>query len=35
VQKYTFYLNLKVLLFIFLKFELTFVLASGIFTAFY
>jgi DNA replication and repair protein RecF len=35
VQKYTFYLNLKVLLFIFLKFELTFVLASGIYTTFY
>jgi DNA replication and repair protein RecF len=35
VQKYTFYLNLKVLLFIFLKFELTFVLKSEIFTTFY
>lgn len=35
MQKYTFYLNLKVLLFIFLKFELTFVLASVIFASFY
>jgi DNA replication and repair protein RecF len=35
VQKYTFYLNLKVLLFIFLKIELTFVLESIIFDAFY
>ena len=35
MQKYTFYLNLKVLLFIFLKIELTFVLASGIYTTFY
>lgn len=35
MQKYTFYLNLKVLLFIFLKFELTFVLESVIFTTFY
>jgi len=35
VQKYTFYLNLKVLLFIFLKFELTFVLESEIFSTFY
>lgn len=35
MQKYTFYLNLKVLLFIFLKFELTFVLESEIFTTFY
>jgi DNA replication and repair protein RecF len=35
VQKYTFYLNLKVLLFIFLKIELTFVLESVIFTTFY
>lgn len=34
MQKYTFYLNLKVLLFIFLKFELTFVLESEIFSAF-
>jgi DNA replication and repair protein RecF len=35
VQKYTFYLNLKVLLFIFLKIELTFVLESVIFATFY
>jgi DNA replication and repair protein RecF len=35
VQKYTFYLNLKVLLFIFLKIELTFVLESIIFDTFY
>ena len=35
MQKYTFYLNLKVLLFIFLKIELTFVLESVIFDAFY
>ena len=35
MQKYTFYLNLKVLLFIFLKIELTFVLESIIFDAFY
>ncbi len=35
MQKYTFYLNLKVLLFIFLKIELTFVLESVIFTTFY
>jgi DNA replication and repair protein RecF len=35
VQKYTFYLNLKVLLFIFLKIELTFVRESVIFTTFY
>jgi len=35
VQKYTFYLNLKVLLFIFLKIELTFVLESVIFDTFY
>jgi DNA replication and repair protein RecF len=35
VQKYTFYLNLKVLLFIFLKIELTFVLESIIFDAFH
>ena len=35
MQKYTFYLNLKVLLFIFLKIELTFVLKSVIFDAFY
>lgn len=35
MQKYTFYLNLKVLLFIFLKFELTFVLESEIFGTFY
>ena len=35
MQKYTFYLNLKVLLFIFLKFELTFVLESEIFSTFY
>jgi len=35
VQKYTFYLNLKVLLFIFLKIELTFVLESVIYDAFY
>ena len=34
MQKYTFYLNLKVLLFIFLKFELTFVLESVIFATF-
>jgi DNA replication and repair protein RecF len=34
VQKYTFYLNLKVLLFIFLKIELTFVLESVIFATF-
>lgn len=35
MQKYTFYLNLKVLLFIFLKIELTFVLESVIFATFY
>ncbi len=35
MQKYTFYLNLKVLLFIFLKIELTFVLESVIFDTFY
>ncbi len=35
MQKYTFYLNLKVLLFIFLKIELTFVLESIIFDAFH
>lgn len=35
MQKYTFYLNLKVLLFIFLKIELTFVLESVIYDAFY
>ncbi len=34
MQKYTFYLNLKVLLFIFLKIELTFVLESVIFATF-